>query len=98
MRVDPPRSRVGVWQCVLILHGRVLGFSGACWCLSGPCWRGPVRAVLCFCVSAVRGVLGASLEKGEGGLWPVAKVPLKISKADNAKELALGGVLTQSPG
>ncbi len=27
---------------------------------------------------------------GEGGLWPVAKVPPKISKADNEQKLALG--------
>ena len=30
VRVEAPRVRVGIWQCVLILHGRVLGFGSAC--------------------------------------------------------------------
>ena len=46
---------------VRVARWRVLAHGGPCWCLAGPCWPKPVRAVLCLSVSAVRAVPGTSL-------------------------------------
>ena len=47
-----------------MLETRVLDHRGPCWWFVRPCWTGPVRAVLCCRVLAVRAVLRTSLFVG----------------------------------